>query len=104
MSTPGYSDPNQVVGRPTSPTACDNQAITYIYLPCDVAEQNACYYGGGIWNEAACSCDTQYGGGGGGDTGGGYYDYCTPYYWVYYESWDDGETWQLVDISYAGCW
>ena len=105
MSTPGYSDPNQVVGRPTSPTACDNQAVTYIYLPCDGAEQNACYYSGGIWNEAACSCNTQYGGGGGGgDAGGGYYGYCTPYYWVYYESWDGGKTWQIVDVSYAGCW
>ena len=48
-----------------------------------------------------------YGGGGGGDIGGGgggggYY--CTPYYWVYYESWDGGRTWEVVDMSYAGCW
>ena len=49
-------------------------------------------------------------GGGGGDIGtcnsycGGYYEPCTPYYWYYYESWDDGRTWDLVDISYAGCW
>jgi hypothetical protein len=48
--------------------------------------------------------------GGGGDSGtcnsycGGYYQPCTPYYWYYYESWDGGETWGLVDISYAGCW
>jgi hypothetical protein len=47
------------------------------------------------------------GGGGGGDLGGGgggYYEPCTPYYWYHYESWDDGQTWDLVDISYAGCW
>jgi hypothetical protein len=47
------------------------------------------------------------GGGGGGDLGGGggynYYP-CTPYYWVYYESWDEGRTWDMVDYSYAGCW
>ena len=40
------------------------------------------------------------GGPGGGDPGG----YCTPYYWVYYQSWDGGETWEVVDIQYAGCW
>lgn len=41
------------------------------------------------------------GGGGGGGDGGGY---CTPYYWVYYESYDGGRTWHVVDVSYAGCW
>jgi Dual-action HEIGH metallo-peptidase len=40
--------------------------------------------------------------GGGGDPGGN--APCTPYYWVYYESWDGGLTWEIVDISYAGCW
>lgn len=47
------------------------------------------------------------GGGGGGSDYSGYYGgggYCTPYYWVYYESWDGGKTWQIVDVSYAGCW
>ena len=48
-------------------------------------------------------------GGGGGDGGSGgstyyYYDSCTPYYWVYYESWDGGETWYETDSFYAGCW
>jgi hypothetical protein len=49
-------------------------------------------------------------GGGGGELGGGggggyyYYQPCTPYYWVYYESWDDGQSWDMVDYSYAGCW
>jgi hypothetical protein len=47
------------------------------------------------------------GGGGGGDYGGGgggggYY--CTPYYWCYYTSYDGGDTWQLDEVEYAGCW
>jgi RHS repeat-associated protein len=46
------------------------------------------------------------GGGGGGESGGGggggYY--CTPYYWVYFVSYDGGRTWELTDVSYAGCW
>jgi hypothetical protein len=46
-------------------------------------------------------------GGGGiseGGGGGGYYYPCTPYYWVEYWSWDGGETWEMVDMWYAGCW
>ncbi|MBV8857128.1 MAG: hypothetical protein JOZ02_09380 [Acidobacteria bacterium] len=46
-------------------------------------------------------------GGGGSDYSGYYYDPgygCTPYYWVYYESWDGGKTWEVVDMEYAGCW
>ncbi|HEV2704964.1 MAG TPA: hypothetical protein VGV59_03510 [Pyrinomonadaceae bacterium] len=43
--------------------------------------------------------------GGGGGGGGGYMESpCTPYYWVYYESWDGGQTWDEVDSVYAGCW
>lgn len=46
-------------------------------------------------------------GGGGGDpiypeNPGG--SNCTPYFWVWYISYDNGETWQIADISYAGCW
>lgn len=49
------------------------------------------------------------GGGGGGSSKGGnietynYYE-CTSYYWVLYNSWDDGQTWFEVDRWYAGCW
>ncbi len=40
----------------------------------------------------------------GGGGGGGYMEApCTPYYWVYYESWDGGKTWDAVDTMYAGC-
>ncbi|HJQ33284.1 MAG TPA: hypothetical protein VJ866_13940 [Pyrinomonadaceae bacterium] len=104
MATPGYSDPNEVTGRVTSPTGCDNQVISYEYVPCDISQQMACYYSGGTWNEAACSCNAQYGGGGGGGDPGYYDSYCTPYYWVYYVSWDGGKTWDIVNVEYAGCW
>lgn len=49
------------------------------------------------------------GGGGGGTNKGsnirlpGSYE-CTTYYWVLYNSWDDGQTWFEVDRWYAGCW
>lgn len=76
---------NQSYGRYTAPTKCDNQALKDSnYVPNPIG-----------------------GGGGGGDpgTGGGGPGYpCTPYYWVYYESWDGGRTWEMVDVSYAGCW
>jgi hypothetical protein len=43
------------------------------------------------------------GGGGGGNYSGGYP--CTPYYWVWYESYDGGQTWEPTgDADYAGCW
>jgi hypothetical protein len=69
--------------------------------PCDTATANQTL-------GTAISNPTGGGGGGGGGLdegggGGGGYP-CTPYYWYYYESWDDGESWDLVDISYAGCW
>lgn len=51
------------------------------------------------------------GGGGGGVTtgdlygGGGGGGYCTPYYWVWYESYDGGVTWyETGQVDYAGCW
>ena len=42
-------------------------------------------------------------------TGGGgepiYYYYCTNYYWVWYISFDGGETWWPTGaVEYAGCW
>ncbi|MDQ1637145.1 MAG: hypothetical protein QOF62_484 [Pyrinomonadaceae bacterium] len=44
------------------------------------------------------------GGGEGGGGGGGYY-YCTEYWWVWYESWDGGQTWEATgQVEYAGCW
>ncbi|MDT5270846.1 MAG: hypothetical protein QOH49_3032 [Acidobacteriota bacterium] len=92
MNRAAWGCPNDTCGRkPLGVTNCDGstaQQVSNRPLP------YTGYTGGG-------------GGGGGGgsyDGGGGYYDYCTPYYWVYYESWDDGKTWDIVDVSYAGCW
>ena len=45
--------------------------------------------------------------GGGGDYYPYYYygDSCTPYYWVWYESYDGGKTWyETGQTEYAGCW
>lgn len=78
--------PNDSCGRkPLNPTPCDSSVVAQ-------EPQYHVFYDGG-------------GGGGGGEYYGDYYGgYCTPYYWVYYESWDGGKTWDIVDVSYAGCW
>lgn len=97
---------NRTYGRATSPTNCDNQTLQQTNYPyCNPPAMSTC-----TWDWSTCSCYPGTGGGGGGgygggDTsgGGGIY-YCTPYYWVYYESWDGGRTWNVVDMSYAGCW
>lgn len=70
------------------PTNCDRQVI------------NATYGSGGVRYTAPLRPG---GGGGGYEGGGGGYYPCTPYYWYYYES-ENGGPWQLVDVSYAGCW
>jgi hypothetical protein len=46
----------------------------------------------------------QVGGGGGDPPQNPNYPTCTPYYWVYYLSWDLGQSWEVVDVQYAGCW
>jgi hypothetical protein len=89
--------------------AYDSDGDHYCY-PDDCDDYNANIYPGAPLNpnteggeDRDCNgvddYQQQYGGGGGG--GGGY---CTPYYWVYYESYDGGNTWYVVDIQYAGCW
>lgn len=73
---------------PTSITTCDRNSVNsqvYIYSP-PVAGG-----GGGSFNPATPEYDT----GGGG---------CTHYYWVYYRSYNGGQTWQQYGSSYAGCW
>jgi hypothetical protein len=90
--------------------AYDSDGDHYCY-PDDCDDYNANVYPGAPLNpnteggeDRDCNgvddYEQQYGGGGGG--GGGYY--CTPYFWVYYESYDGGRTWSVVDIQYAGCW
>jgi hypothetical protein len=92
---------NRAYGRATSPTDCDNSRLETVNYPACSPPVTAC----NSWDANLCTCrDYPTGGGygGGGDAGGDYY--CTPYYWVYYESWDGGRTWNVVDVSYAGCW
>lgn len=93
---------NGTSGRPTSPTNCDSQRLQEANYPyCNPpVNQSSC-----LWDVNTCSCSLNNGGGGGYyPEGGGFYYYCTPYYWFYYESYDNGETWRLIDVSYAGCW
>lgn len=94
---------NTVVGRPTSPSPCDNQRLQQADYPyCSPPVGGDC----AVWDPNTCTCNQYNGGGGGGgsEPGGGGGDYCTPYYWVYYESYDGGQTWDMVDYEYAGCW
>lgn len=98
---------NQAYGRSTTPTDCDNQTLMQSnYPPCFPPVNSTCM----SWDSNLCTCrDYPYGGGGGGGggdvgDGGGWGGYCTPYYWVYYQSWDGGKTWHIMDVSYAGCW
>ena len=67
-------------------------------------------------NPRPSSTPTPSGGGGGGSYrreqqsqyeyyGFYYYDECTVYVWVWYVSYDDGETWEPTgEVDYAGCW
>jgi hypothetical protein len=105
VNPPTAANFNRSYGRSTVPTACDNQTLMVSnYPPCSPPVTDTCT----SWDANLCTCNDPLGGGliGGGDSGGGGYYYypCTPYYWVYYESWDYGETWAMVDYSYAGCW
>jgi hypothetical protein len=62
----------------------------------------------GNLNFTALSSESSGGSAGVGSKGGNLqsYDYyqCTTYYWVLYNSWNDGQTWFEVDRWYAGCW
>jgi hypothetical protein len=98
-----YTNDNDVIGRATTPTGCDNQQLQLTNYPnCPGSGSYECAQSGGIWNESTCFCEP-HNLGGNGDVGGFEYT-CTPYYWYYFLSWDGGKTWQLVDYSYAGCW
>jgi hypothetical protein len=73
---------------------------------CQCVNQNPTCASGFTWDTDRCECvpaptptPAPGGGGGGGDA-----YYCSHYYWVYYESYDGGETWREVDREYAGCW
>lgn len=83
---PAGTGPNTVVGRPTSPTACDNASVVAAPAPGET-------------------------GGGGGTIGGEEWQQppepplsCTPYYRYGVISYDGGRTWYLEYARYEGCW
>jgi hypothetical protein len=81
----GYNSTNGTYG----PTSCDNSTVKSVANYPSPTQPPA--GGGGD-------------GGGGGDAGGGGYGgYCTPYYWVYFVSYDGGETWIYDYSEDAGC-
>jgi hypothetical protein len=99
---------NQVIGRPTSPSKCDNQTLQQTDYPAcnpNVNSENCL-----VWDPNTCTCRQVFigsvGTGGEDDGSGGYGQIqgCTDYYWFYFISYDGGETWQLDDIEYAGCY
>jgi hypothetical protein len=76
---------NTAYGRTTTPTCCDKEKLRKI-----IANPNNYLSGGGGGGQEPPSPNPVY--------------YCTPYYWVYYLSWDEGQSWEVVDVQYAGCW
>lgn len=64
---------NEIYGRVTSPTACDNKVLELLYpFPCsDPAAEFACPFNGGLWDTETCVCNLHDHTGGGGGTGGG---------------------------------
>jgi len=98
-----YTNDNDVIGRATSPTACDSQQLQFVNYPrCSGTGSFDCAQAGNFWNEETCTCEP-HNIGGSGDAGGFEYT-CTNYYWYRYESIDGGKTWKLAEVSYAGCW
>ncbi|HEX8130306.1 MAG TPA: hypothetical protein VF527_14475 [Pyrinomonadaceae bacterium] len=93
-----------------SQTGCPGNAYHDGHGCCVCVNENQTCQPGFVWNMNRCECvpaptptpTPAPGGGGPGD--GGDADNCTHYYWVYYESYDNGKTWYEVDSGYAGCW
>jgi len=81
----------------TSVQPCDNAAIQYhqsYQEPIIIDNTNDC----SIYPNAP-GCSLVFNDGGYGS------NYCTPYFWVVYTSYDGGKTWQFDYVeSYAGCW
>lgn len=75
-----YTNDDDVIGRVTIPTGCDNAQLYAINYPppfCNQQEESACYTSGGIYDSANCRCNCPYGtnwnstSGGCGSSGGG---------------------------------
>ncbi|HZH32382.1 MAG TPA: hypothetical protein VEY11_16575 [Pyrinomonadaceae bacterium] len=106
-----FSGPNADFSA--SQTGCPGNAYYDGQGCCVCVSENQTCQPGFVWNTDLCECalaptptpTPTPGGNGPGDGGlGGDAYYCTHYYWVYYESYDDGQTWREVDREYAGCW
>ncbi len=82
--------PNDNCGaKPLTVSQCDSDAVSTVpnYQPQPNGGGNPPPTYGGNYDS---------GGGGGG---------CTDYYWVWYESYDGGQTWyETGQVDYAGCW
>jgi hypothetical protein len=112
LTLPAQFNPTGISHWDCNGTLC--QPLTQLPNGCFIPNADGSCPGGFTLMPGKMCCPTVASGGGGGglspkdtgvgDGGGDDPSSCTPYYWYYYESWDDGETWEVVDISYAGCW
>jgi hypothetical protein len=84
---PAGADPNTVVGRPTSPTACDNAAVSAGTLTAPVGGGGGGSFDGDGRNEISDGWSS-----------------CTPWYRNGIISYDGGKTWYLEYSIYEGCW
>ena len=113
-ATIGCDDIHRVDVEPCSqPRSC--RTVRWLSRPCIVYEDGYDYVHECPYAETSeCGSSTfgdGSGGGGGtggggattGDGGGGSPFGCTDYYWIVFVS-VDGGPWQLIDVSYAGCW
>ena len=89
----GSGDYNQVMGSPTSPTQCDNQALENADYPC--TQPSNCQ----DWDASSCTClayDLV-------DNDGGSNEDCIDYWWVEYASFDGSNWFPTGWVAYAGC-
>jgi hypothetical protein len=91
------------------PIGCPNNAYYDGGGCCKCVNENPTCPDGYYWNADQCECvaapsplpsATPTPAGGGYQT----YSVCTEFYWVTYESYDDGQTWYEVERDYVGCW
>jgi hypothetical protein len=90
---------NHLVGRPTSPTPCDNASVQSNYpncippvFSCDSYDANTCTCAGlGVGNDAGVYNKQEIGS-------------CTDWYLVTWVSYNSGATWNFYSAVYLGCW
>lgn len=92
---------NNLVGRPTSPTPCDNKNVQTNYPNC-IPPPFSC----NSYDANTCTCADL---SGGGDGDPGVYNKqdpgsCSPWYLVTWVSYNSGATWNFYSALYLGCW